>query len=285
MKKKRLWLLLGILFAFCAWTTAQNDSAIVIPNPIWTVNKATSIGMGTANVYDTYLSPLEYKGNSYVFQHERVSRTHFFDNSLIKQQIFRLNYTSTENPAKNANEYSILGEYNLGAHYPIFHSGNFRLSAGGVWNLTAGVLYNGRNSNNPASAKAMTNLKGSAQLFYRWKSALFRWQFDIPFAGIFFSPEYRESYYEVSLGNHSGLIHFASLHNQRAVQSYLTSDFPVGNWTIRLGLQSSLYQNRGNSLTTHLYTHNFMVGLVSESLNLSGKRLKKNRVLKSDFYE
>jgi hypothetical protein len=281
MRKKIVWLLAWIC---CSVVLAQNDTTF-LAKPLWAVNKATSIGYGSASVYDTYLSPLEYKGNSYSFLHERVSRTHFFDNKLIKQQFFSVNFTSSENPARNATAYSVIAEYRLGAHYPVWQKDNFRIRAGGVWDIGGGVIYNERNSNNPASAKAYTNLNVSVQSFFRWKSVLLRWQLDAPLAGAFFTPEYGESYYEISLGNYPNAVHFASIHNQRALLSYFSADFPVNNWTIRLGLQNSLYQTKANGLVSHLYTHNILIGLVSESLNLSGNKLKKVKIFKSALEE
>ncbi|MFV0546428.1 MAG: DUF3316 domain-containing protein [Bacteroides sp.] len=278
MKEKILCLL---FFAFAAASVvAQNDS-LTLSKPFWTVNKTTSIGYGQANVYDTYLSPLEYEGHSYSFLHERVSRIHFFENKLIKQQMFSLNFTGTDNPAKNSSEYSVLLEYRLGAHYPVWQHGNLRVRAGGIWNIGGGAIYNEHNSNNPVSAKAFTNLNLSAQAFFCLKSVLFRWQLDLPVVGVFFMPEYGESYYEISLGNHPNSVHFASFHNQRAIQSYLSADFPVSNWTIRLGLQNTRNQTKANDLTSHIYTNTLMIGLVSESLNLSGKKLKKTKAFKS----
>lgn len=281
MIHKTTWLLIWLCGSVAL---AQNDT-ILLAKPLWAVNKTTSIGYGSASVYDSYLSPLEYKGNSYAFLHERVSRTHFLGNKLIKQQQFNINLTSSENPAKNATAYSVIGEYRLGAHYPVWEKGRFRLRAGGVWNLGGGVIYNERNSNNPASAKAYTNLNVSVQSFFRLKSLLLRWQLDTPVAGVFFTPEYGQSYYEISLGNYPNAVHFASVHNQRALLSYFSADFPLNNWTIRLGLQSSLYQTKANSLVSHLYTHNILIGLVSESLNLSGKKLKKTKIFKSALDE
>lgn len=272
------------VFVWQSYVSAQNDTES-LSKPLWAVNKTTSVGFGSTSVYDTYLSPLEYTGNSYSFLHERISHTHFFNNKLVKQQQFGLYFTDTENPSKNGVEYSFIAEYRLGAHYPVWNYGKFRLRAGGVWNLAGGAIYNERNSNNPASAKAYTNLSGSVQSFFSWKFLLFRWQLDAPLLGMFFTPEYGESYYEISLGNHPNILHLASLYNQRALNSYLSVDFPLSNWTIRLGMQSSYNQTRANSLVSHIYTNNLMVGLVSESLNLSGKKLKKVRIFRSAMEE
>lgn len=277
------------LFVLFVWglaisAMAQSDS-LYLSGRFWAVNKGTSLGIGSAKVYDTYLSPLEYTGTAYSFQHERISRKKKFDGKLIKQQIFNLNFTDTENPAGNASAYSLLGEYRLGFHYPVYAAGHFRIRTGAVWNIGGGVIYNERNSNNPASAKAYTNLNLSGQTFYQLGSCVLRWQLDIPFAGVFFTPEYGESYYEISLGNHSNLFHFSSFHNQRSLLSNLSADFPISNWTIRMSLQSSFLQTRANSLISHIYTQNILIGLVSESVNLGGRKLRKTSVFRSAFSE
>ena len=151
---RKLWMLLWMLGSFAV---AQNDT-ISLSSPLWATNRATSFGVGSASVYDSYLSTLEYKGNSYLFLFERLSRTHFFSNKLIKQQTFSLDLGLTENPARNNTTYSLMGEYKLGAHYPVWQHRNFRLRVGGLWNITAGTVYNERNSNNPALFRAYSNV-------------------------------------------------------------------------------------------------------------------------------
>lgn len=272
-----------VLWSWALTTHAQEDSIrMEIP---WVVTKTTSFGYGTASVYDTYLSPLEYVGKSYTFQHERNSHSSLFHSQSYKQQLVTVNFTSTENLAKNATEYSLIGEYRLGFHKTTLEKGNWKLRVGGVWNIAGGMIYNQRNSNNPVSAKAFTNLNLSVQLFYNWKKVVFRWQLDTPIAGVCFSPEYRESYYEISLGNRSGLVHFASLHNQHALQSIFSADLPAKNWIIRVGIESSLYQTHINNLTSHIYSHSLMIGIVNESLSLNRYKSKKKPLYRSPFSE
>jgi len=53
--------------------------------------------------------------------------------------------------------------------------------------------------------------------FTGWCGVTFRWQLATPFIGLFFSPEYGHSYYEIfTLGNSQRTLHFASFHNQQA---------------------------------------------------------------------
>ena len=281
MKMNRLKNIL--LFLFCTLflnLSAQQDTIFLSSKP---TNVATLFGIGSSNLYDTYLSPLEYKGRSFRLINERMRQTSWFDRKFNKQQTIGLEFAMGDNPAKNASEYWFLLDYTLGGHYSLLNSNNFKVGAGGLWNTSAGVLYNQRNSNNPASVRAYSNILLSAIAMYNWKKLTFRWQLDTPVAGILFSPAYGQSYYEISLGNSIKLANFASLHNQRALRNYLTVDIPINKYSVRLGYLGSYYQTKVNSLQAHAYSHSFMIGLVSESINLSGHKIKESKV-KSRFY-
>lgn len=278
-----------ILFFLC-WVLLNNysfaqekDSLILsLPKPS---NNATLFGIGSVNLYDTYLSPLEYKGTSFKLLHERMKQLNWFRGKFTRQQTVQIEFALGENPAKNATEYWFMLDYSWGGHYNLYQTEKFKFSAGAIWNTSAGVLYNERNSNNPASARLFSNINISAIAFYKWKSATFRWQIDTPVLGILFSPNYGQSYYEISLGNTIGTANFASLHNQRALRNYITVDFPINKISLRVGYLDSHYQTKVNNLQTHTYSNNFVIGLVSESINLSGNKIKRNKdIIKSSYY-
>lgn len=239
------------------------DSLITITPPLLT-NNSFMFGIGSANMYDTYLSPLEYKGISFRIFNERMRRTTWFNYRFYKQQIIDLEFAKGDNPAKNATEYWLLGNYRLGGHYSIYSTDKLRLGIGGLWDLSGGVLYNERNGNNPASARAYTNLNLSVMASYKLKLFAVRWQMDTPIAGALCS--YRQSYYEMYLGNTVDMVYFASLHNQRALRNYLTVDFPIKNYIIRVGYLGSFYQTKVNGMQTHHYTNSFVVGFPIEGV-------------------
>jgi hypothetical protein len=247
-------------------------------------NKATLIGIGSSSLYDTYLSPLTYKGTSIHLSHERMKKTSWMDGKLTRQQIINLEVAWTDNPAKNASEYSFMLDFNWGGHYNLIKTNKFRLGAGGLWNISGGVLYNQRNSNNPASARAYSNINLSAIAFYNWKSITFRAQVDTPLFGIAFSPHYRQSYYEISLGNSVNVVNFVSIHNQRALRSFFTADIPIQKIMLRVGYLGSFYQTKMQNIQTHNYSNSFVIGLVSESINLSGNKIKSSKLIDSAFY-
>ena len=125
-----------------------------IPRPSLKTNNAFSASFGASNMYDTYLSPLEYKGYNIRLMYEQMRRTTWFDYRFYKQQVFEIDFAKGDNPAKNASEYWFLASYRLGGHYRLYNTDAFRLGVGGFWDVNAGVLYNERNGNNPATARA-----------------------------------------------------------------------------------------------------------------------------------
>lgn len=277
MKKALVCFLLLAAIGSYVQLTAQDTKP-------FSTNKSTVFGVGSSELYDTYLSPLKYKGTSFRIMHEQMQKKAWFNNKFSKQQIIELAAGSAENPAKNATEYNLILDYKLGGHYNLVTTDKFKFSVGALWNFTGGVLYNQRNSNNPASAIANTNINLSLLAFYNFKNIRFRGQLDTPLFGVFFSPHYGQSYYEISLSNSLDVINFGSLHNQRALRSYFTADIPLSKVMLRVGYLGSFYQTKIHGIQTHNYSNNFVIGLVSESINLSGSKIRKNNSIDSSYY-
>lgn len=276
----KYFLFIPILFCFICDINSQNVDLIDLRS----TNKATLLGIGTSSLYDTYLSPLKYHGTSVHLLNERMKKKSWFNNKFIAQQIVNFEFAWVKNPAKNSTEYSFKLDYKYGGHYLIMTNNNFRFLAGALWNITGGILYNERNSNNPASAIANSNINLSILTFYKLKNIIFRGQLDSPILGIAFSPHYRQSYYQISLGNSVKVVNFASIHNQRALNAYFTADIPISKITLRIGYLGSFYQTKMQNITTHNYSNNIMIGLASETINLSGNKLKSIKTLNSAFY-
>lgn len=240
------------------------------------VNRSTLAGIGNAYITDTYLSPLEYNGTSFSLLNENLKATRYFDGALLLQQQFEIQIAQTKNPAKSASAYYGNVVYDLNGYYPIIETPNFRLLGGGGWDLSLGGIYNERNTNNSGSIKVSTNLNVNVMSFYNWKKFTFRWQLGSPFLGMFFSPEYGHSYYEIfSLGNSKGVVNLASFHNQLALRNYFTVDYPLKKITVRLGYLGDYYKTDVNSLITKINSHQLMVGLVFESENIGGRKVSR----------
>lgn len=280
-----IFLFFGLAFSLSA--QVDDDSSQDYP-----VNTGTLLGVGGYNLSDTYLTPgskLRYTGWGFRVMNERMKRVKLADYNVSRQQIFNFELAFTDNPASTASDFAMLGDYSLGYHYHFRPLPNLKLLAGGSARLMGGFIYNTRNGNNPASAKADLDLNMSAIAIYTVRikdyPLTFRYQFETPFAGILFSPHMGQSYYEIfDLGNHSGVVKFSSFHNKCVMKNFLTVDFPVWNYTIRAGYLNSYYSTDVNGIQSHIISNSFMIGVVKEFFSYGGRKMKNKHRESSAFY-
>lgn len=238
--------------------------------------RSTMYGAGYTNVFDTYLSPQEYKGVEFRISRESMRMTRLFDGNISAQNFFQANIGYTHNRADNNNTFSALVNWNYGLHYQFRLTENFKLLAGGLFDANGGFVYNLRNTNNPASARAYANLDASGMAIWHLKikryPIVLRYQANFPLIGLMFSPRYGQSYYEIfSVENTSGVMQFTSLHNQPSLRQMLSADFPVGKARMRVSYLADLQQSNVNRIKTHTYSHVFMIGFVKNIYRVSNK--------------
>ena len=148
---------------------------------------------------------------------------------------------------------------------------------GGEIELSGGVLYNPRNSNNPAAAKTSIALGFAEMLTYTLHIGHFpitlRYQLSLPVLGVFFSPAFGESYYEIFyLRNHSGIVKFGSWHNRFDMNNLLTVEIPIGRSALRLGYDNRIRSSRASHLDYFHYSNAFVIGIatpISKRKNIS----------------
>ncbi len=278
---KRIPFLVFIWFSLsCLLFSQESTQQSVIP-----VNQSTLIGIGKAYLEDSYLSPIKYEGIAISLLHDRIKASRKYGSNILIQNQFRIQTAITKNPTLSSSEYWGNLNYNLNIFYPLIDSGKLRLYGGGGTEALFGGIYNVRNTNNPGSLKTYVNLNLSSMVLYKLRNLSLRWQLSTPFAGMFFSPEYGHSYYEIfTLGNDKGTVHFGSFHNQLALRSYFTVDIPFKNLTIRTGYLWEYYATDVNELITRTNAHQFMLGLAFESLYVGGKRAQDKSMIKSVYY-
>ncbi len=278
---KRIPFLVFIWFSLsCLLFSQESTQQSVIP-----VNQSTLIGIGKAYLEDSYLSPIKYEGIAISLLHDRIKASRKYGSNILIQNQFRIQTAITKNPTLSSSEYWGNLNYNLNIFYPLIDSGKLRLYGGGGTEALFGGIYNVRNTNNPGSLKTYVNLNLSSMVLYKLRNLSLRWQLSTPFAGMFFSPEYGHSYYEIfTLGNDKGTVHFGSFHNQLALRSYFTVDIPFKNLTIRTGYLWDYYATDVNELITRTNAHQFVLGLAFESLYVGGKRAQDKSIIKSVYY-
>ena len=241
------------------------------------VMRSVMIGAGHNNTFETYLSPLEYEGPEVRFAYETMRMTRLMDGNVSAQNLFQLHASYTENISQTNHTYGGLVNWSYALHYQFRPAKGLKILFGPMLDLNAGVIYNRRNSNNPAQAKAYGGLGASGMLIYRFRIKNYpltvRWQANLPLLGVMFSPEFGESYYEIfSLGNGGRNVVFTSLHNNPSLRQLLTLDFPVGNTVMRVGYVCDLQQAKVNNLKSHTYSHDFMIGVVRNLYLFHGKK-------------
>lgn len=267
------------LLAFPVRSIAQK----VAGEPDRVVSRAYLLGLGHVNLLDTYLSPLSYQGAQLSFLGERSHATRIAGGKVGFQSLFQAIGCYALSPVQNGTTMGGFLMSRTGLHYRWQPVAGLRLFAGGNLNFTGGGLYNLRNGNNPAQAKLQLDV--AASLAASWSFRIgrqllaLRGQVDMLLAGLMFSPNYGQSYYELfSLGNYDHNVCFVYPGNAPTFRQMLTFDVPIHRATLRLGYVSEIEQSRVNGLKNHRYSHSFMIGFVRDLHFLSRKKIPANQI-------
>ena len=271
-----LFLFTGISFPLFA----QEDE-----EEMFATNSCTMIGLGGYNLRDTYLSPstdINYTGWMARVMNERMKLLQRGDGRISRQHIFNIEFGYTENGAGTAAEYAGFADYSLGYHYRWEELlPGLKVMAGASGKLSAGFIYNPRNSNNPVSGKCDLDLNLSAIAIYdlhiKGYPVTLRYQTDIPFMGLLFSIHKGEPYYYLSQIGAGNVVSFSSLHNKFAMKNLFTADFPIRNFTLRAGYMNNIYRTHINKIHTHVISNAFMIGVVKEFVAFGGKKAKQHK--------
>ena len=163
------------------------------------VTRSTTVGIGRTNILDTYLSDEHFKGTGIIFLStiER-QKTDCLWSTLMEHEA---NLSSCK--SRNSQQ-ELEGAYNFywGKLYRWqLMDGALSLQAGGLVNASLGFIYNTSNGNNPAQARAHLNIMPTGVASYHFqlfnKQMVARYELNLPLAGIQFSPNYGQSYYEI----------------------------------------------------------------------------------------
>ena len=249
---------------------SSSEWQLQVPLPVQDNRKtthATLFGVGRVHQLNTYLSPLNYTGPQVEFLRETLRPTHWKHVSV--QSLWQADLSMAENKAGKTNLMGGNMSYDIGWHRNWLPAAlpHLRLMAGGMAGGNIGFLYHTRNSNNPAQALASFRLSASVAAIYGFhiKRQHFnaRYQLDMPLAGIMFSPNYNQSYYEIfTLGHRDHNIRFTYPGNAPSLRQQLTLDFPLARHTFRVGYLCDIRQSHVNQIKYHAYTHAFMIGWV-----------------------
>lgn len=285
MKLKCLLSLLISVLCFMQVMAEDKDSLTVL-RP---VTAAYMLEAGSSRINDTYLTPLKYKGLMAGFRYERMQAMKFNPDRWVMRLALNAEVDKTDNQTKNASLWYLGVDFSWGmTHRWMLHNG-ITIGAGGSTGLNLGCIYSDRNGNNPASAKASWTLNATGYLAWNFNigrlPVTFRYQPTLPVTGVFFSPDYGELYYEIYLGEDSGLAHMAWWGNYFSMENLLTIDLHLSNTCLRLGYRNNVLSTKVNEITTRMITHGVVFGVSGEWISLySRKELDTSSRIVSALY-
>ena len=248
-----------LLLMACASAKAQKE-------------KACLISVGHVDILDTYLSQEKATGLELRYNKERLNRKlvacgDTASTRLRKWSTFVSQEALVVKAGTRGNSNSFLGAmYNLrlGWHYNVDRS-RLNVRFGLLGDLTLGGIYNTRNSNNPAQLKLALSVAPSVMAIWcfsvKGKPLALRYEASAPVAGLAFSPNYGQSYYEIfTRGNYDHNVVFTSPASGLQIQQQLLLDFRLWRTTFTVGYLNDIRQLSANSLKYHQYTHAVTIG-------------------------
>lgn len=271
----------------CAVAQSSNNE-----KPLRPVASMFTAQYGHGTDLDTYISPVKYGGHAIAINYEAQQATGFSPQHWTRQLSLGLDYNYTHNPAGNHTMHALL----LDARWAMMHrwsnvaTTGLQLQLGGMTQLRGGVLYNANNSNNVASARIHWNVGVQAQAIYNTHikrlPITLRYQAALPVAGVFFSPDYDEAYYEIYLGNRHNLAHMGWWGNRFDLDHMLSADLHLGSTIVRIGYRNRINTSWINNISTRSIAHYIVVGIGGEFLSVGREKAASvNNNIISSMYQ
>lgn len=230
------------------------------------VTSVYSFEIGAARDISTYLSPLYYEGMDYALSGSWTKSFNRWSDRCVMRFEAGIDFQDMLNPAKTARMYGLTARFNWGLSWRKRLPGLWQVTAGPMLDLYGGALYLTRNGNNPASAIASAGIDLAASASKRFRIGRIPVEIAdevrIPTLSAFFMPEYGESYYEIYLGNHSGLAHFGWWSNAFGIDNLLSVKLNFGKTGMMLGYRFDLRWFKANNLELQTMRNAFVIGII-----------------------
>lgn len=258
-------------------------AALILPMALWGADSARvdvvrpvisafTAEAGSDHLCNTYLTPLHYTGWRAALAYERLQAMKFSPERFVHQLHLRFYLGRDLNDSHTATiwQFGFRPSWSMMWRKPVGHG--LSIYAGGNLGAELGMLYLARNSNNPASVQASITLSATAMAVWNGRIGrlplTLRYQPTLPLTGAFFSPDYDELYYEIWLGNHSGLAHAAWPGNFFRLDNLITADLHLGSTTLRLGYRCDIFSSKAGGIVSRNVSHLFVLGVATEWLSL-----------------
>lgn len=237
-----------------------------------------SVEAGGKNVQATYLSPLHYTGTAWTLSGQWSKAMPFNPERALMHFHGSAGFDNMLNPAGTARMVALNASFRWGMSWRTMLPWRLQLTAGGTLGIDGGAYWLMRNGNNPVQAMASVNLAAIASIGRPLKvgrlDMLVRDEVSLPSLGVFFSPEYGESYYEIYLGNHHGLVHPGWWGNNFRIDNLLSVTIDFGRTAAMVGYRFKADTQWANNLNTKIFTHSVVIGVIPGGIGLKRKPKK-----------
>lgn len=271
-------IILGITVALSTFFPSMAQEENSNPSESRPVTGTYSIEIGNRNILASYLSPLHYHGTAVGVSGSWSKAMPFAPEKAIMHFDTGFTFSDLLNPAGTAKMIGLQGSFNWGMSWRHRLPSEFQLTAGGTIGIDGGAYYLLRNGNNPVEALANIGLALQASLSRPVKigklPVLLRDELSLPSIGIFFSPSFGETYYEIYLGNHKGLVHAGWWGNNFRIDNLLSATLDFGRTAMTVGYRFNAYTQWASQLNTKIVTHSFVIGVIPGGIGLKKRRVK-----------
>lgn len=222
---------------------------------------SVALSVGHERAFNTYLSPIRHGGTAWQLAADwrKDTRSRFHLQHAFTAAVSFASMYDHSGASAMANPMLDL-HYRLYRHFAL--SRRLTLSAGAGMQVDAGMLYLPRNSNNPVAANlsafATINTAGRYRLSRRVAIAA---EASMPLAGIFFSPHYGQSYYEIYLGDRNGLVRAGWPGNHFGMSAFAGAEIKVGKSSLLAGYQLQLASSYASQINTRRTLHSLTLAL------------------------
>ncbi|MDE6010275.1 MAG: hypothetical protein K2F87_02350, partial [Muribaculaceae bacterium] len=180
------------------------------------------------------------------------------------------------NPRKNSSMQTIGMEFdwNMRAWWRL--PNDFTVSVGGGMELEGGAQALLKNSNNPVNVNVAVAIGGAASASWTHHfgrlPAVATIGLRTPLLGTFYMPGYGETYYEMYVGNHAGLVHCGWPGNRQKFDCHLGIMLDLGATAMEVGYRLAWQRSAANNLVYRSITNAFTIGVIPGGLGMKRYR-------------
>lgn len=262
-------------FIIILFLTGLNGFAQEINRSNRPVSGVYGIEIGASNVKADYLSPLRYSGSMLAAWGQWSKAMPFNPESAIMWFEGKGEFANMLNPAHTARMMGLNAEFSWSLEWRKRLRNSFQISVGGGPQISGGAYYLIRNSNNPVQAMANFSLMISGYVSKHFKignlPVLISDRIKLPSLGVFFAPQYGETYFEIYLGNHKGLAHAGWWGNNFRLDNILAVTLDFGRTAMEVGYRLNVYNQWANNLNSCIASNAFVIGVIPGGIGLKKK--------------